>query len=143
MNKIILNLIALAHILLILFVVGVPIFSNDVILLITHLWIVPFILLHWCFNDNNCAVATIEKKLREKVYGKDHDIYHEDCVTCKLVEPVYDFNKTMEKHGLHDALCIITVLLWLLSVVRVNNKYKNGEIHNVIEETRRIVLQNR
>lgn len=138
MNKIILNLITLAHILLILFVAGVPIFSNDIILLVTHLWIVPFILAHWYLNDNTCAVAVIEKKLREKIYGKEHDIYHEDCITCKLVEPVYDFNKKMEKHNLNNVLCVITISLWLLSVIRVNNKYKNGEIHNLIKQIKKL-----
>lgn len=139
MNKSVLNIISFLHMLLIMFVVGVPIFSNDIFLLLIHLWIVPFILLHWYLNDNNCALSMIEKKLRERIYGKEHDIYEEDCITCKIVEPVYDFHKKMEQYNLRGALCIITILLWLITVVSINEKYKNGEISQLLKQLKIIM----
>ena len=140
MNKIILNIISFMHLMLILFVVGVPLLSNDITLLAIHVWVIPFILLHWSLNDNQCAVVTMEKKLRKEAYGENHDIYNEDCISCKLIEPVYDFHKKMEKHKIHNVLFIVTMILWLISANKINNKYENGEISCIIKEIKNILM---
>jgi hypothetical protein len=141
MDKLMLNIISFMHLLLILFVIGVPILSNDLMLIILHAWIIPFILLHWYLNDNKCMLVVIEKRIREKIYGKNHDIYDKDCISCKLIEPVYDFNKTMEKLKLGNILCIITLTMWLISVSKIQHKYSSGEISQTIEIIKKLSIK--
>ena len=116
--------ISIIHILLVLFVVIVP-FLNDNFLLLIHIMIVPFILLHWLMNDNNCSLTLIEKSLRKKLYGS----YDLTCFTCQLIEPVYDFNKNFDKMTI--VLYTLTIILIMISVYKMYNKYKKGEIQTV------------
>ncbi len=64
-NESILLLISVLHVMVILFVVCAP-FSNSNYLLIMHLIIIPFILLHWYINNNNCSLTAIEKFVKDK-----------------------------------------------------------------------------
>ena len=141
MNKLMLNIISFMHLLLIIFVIGVPILSNDLMLIILHVWIIPFILLHWYLNDNKCMLVVIEKKMREKIYGEKHDIYDEDCISCKLIEPVYDFNKTMEKLKLGNILCIITMTMWLISISKIQHKHSSGEISRTVDTIKKKLIK--
>lgn len=123
--KLFLLLILIIHICLILFVVIIP-FTNDNFLLFIHTLIVPFIVCHWLINDNNCSLTTIEKMVRKKIYGETDFT----CFTCKLIEPVYDFNKTFGKYGMDTFLYIITLLLIIIVIFKLCKKVKDKKIKN-------------
>lgn len=122
MQELLLYLITILHLLFILFVVVTPL-TNSTYFLFLHAIFVPFMIFHWILNDNTCALTVIEKKIREQLYGT---VQSEDCFTCRLIEPVYDFKKNYSSFS--TMIYIITISLWLVSVYKLYNKYKSGEI---------------
>lgn len=122
MWDILLNTITYLHLLFVGFIVAIP-FTNSNYFLLLHAILVPFIVFHWILNDNTCILTVIEKKIRKNYLNKADD---EECVTCKLIEPVYDFKKNYSKFS--AIIYTITILLWLISVSRLLYKYKTGQI---------------
>lgn len=82
-------------------------------------------ILHWLCNDNTCALTVIERKLRKQIYG---EVDEEDCITCRLIEPVYDFRKNYETFT--AIIYGITISLWALSAGKLFYGYKTGAINN-------------
>lgn len=78
------------------------------------------------WNDNTCVLTLIERKLRKEIYGQTND---DDCITCKLIEPVYDFRKNYKTFSI--IIYTITILLWLISVGKLVYAYKSGEIGGI------------
>ena len=83
----------------------------------------PFMMLHWLCNNNACFLTLMEKKIRRVIYGK---LNEGECITCKIFEPIYDFNKKNKKYS--KLLYLITTFLVSLSIYKIYNKYKIGEI---------------
>jgi len=123
MNELFLQLITFIHILFILFVIIVP-FTNSTYFLLLHAIIVPFIMLHWVMNDNTCVLTIIEKSLREQMYGVKPK--KDECFTCSLIEPIYDFKNNYE--SMSTAIYIITIVLWGISIYKLYAKWQCGEI---------------
>lgn len=109
----ILSLVRLIHFLFILFVVLVPFIGNNYFLLL-HFIIVPFIMFHWILNDNTCCLTVVEKLLAN---DKDYE-----CITCKIIEPIYDFKKNYNAHS--NIIYLVTTLLWLIATYRLYSNYK-------------------
>ena len=124
-DQIKLKVILICHILVICFVSIAP-FTNSNFILLMHLIIVPFIIVHWLTNNNVCALTIMEKKIREKMYGVE--VSKNDCFTCKIIEPVYDFKKNYKNQS--KAIYGITTVLILISLIKLFNKYKCGEIRS-------------
>ena len=123
-NEVLLKIITFLHILFILFVVITPFTSRNYFLLL-HSIVIPFLIFHWILNDNNCVITTVEKNIKEKMYGK---VDENDCLTCKLITPIYDFknnNKAFTK-----IIYSITILLFLISFGKLVYRYKTGYITN-------------
>lgn len=119
-NEILLQIITLIHILFILFVILVPFLGSNYFMML-HVIIIPFIILHWIVNDNTCFLTVVEKKLRKEVNGSEGD-----CITCKLIEPVYDFKKNFQTFSM--IIYSIAITLWLISVGRLYYRYHKGII---------------
>jgi hypothetical protein len=130
-NESILWLITVLHVLVIIFVVGAP-FSDSNYLLIMHLIIVPFILLHWVLNNNTCSLTVAEKFIRDATAGNNMD--KEDCFTYKFIAPIYDFNKNHNDYSTFTY--ILAIGLWLTTVYNLLRKYKNNEINSFADLSR-------
>ena len=128
LNKTILCLITVLHLIVIIFVVGAP-FSNSNYLLMMHTIIIPFIMFHWYLNNNTCSLTVAEKFIRQKTYGSD--VNDDDCFTFKFIAPIYDFNKNNEDFSTFT--WFLTTGLWGISVYNLINKYKYGEIQGLNE----------
>lgn len=122
MKDILLKIITLLHIFFVIFVTITP-FINSNYLLFIHFIFIPFLILHWVCNDNTCVLTIVERKLRKEIYNDTDD---EDCITCKLIEPVYDFRKNYEKFS--TLIYCLTIGLWLISFGKLYHKYNNGTI---------------
>jgi hypothetical protein len=109
------------------FVVVTP-FTNSNYFLFLHVIIIPFMMFHWVLNDNTCFLTLVEKYLRTQA---GQNIKNEDCFTCRLIEPIYDFEK--DNKTLSDIIYIITIFLWVLSFTKLYNKYTNGEISSIYD----------
>jgi len=71
-------------------------------------------------------------KQESKLEGSKQEIKKdEDCFTCKLIEPVYDFKKNYAKFTIF--IYIITISLWLISIGKLGYKYKSGQIKDYRE----------
>lgn len=123
MQEILLKIITLIHIIFVIFVIGTPLLNSNYLLFL-HALIVPFMVIHWICNDNTCVLTIIEKKLRRELEGGNYD--KDDCITCRLIEPVYDFRKNNENFS--KIIFTITLLLWSASLGRLIYKYNIGEI---------------
>lgn len=127
MKELLLKFITLLHLLFIIFIIVTP-FLNSNYLLLLHAIFVPFMVLHWICNDNTCILTVVERKLRKDIYGTfDKD----DCITCRLIEPVYDFRKNHQ--GFTTIIYVVTFILWSISVGRLYSKFQSGEIKNFRE----------
>jgi hypothetical protein len=122
-KEILLKIVTILHIIFVLFVIVIP-FTSSNYLLFAHAIFVPFLLFHWIINDNTCALTYIERKLRQEISGKDY--VDDECITCKLIEPIYDFRKNYETFTV--IIYTITIGLWLLSIGKLCYGYKTGTI---------------
>lgn len=125
LNYVLLKVITFLHFLLILFVVGVPFVDSNYLLLV-HSIFVPFMIVHWICNDNTCVLTLIERKLRKELYNQEPS--EDDCITCKLINPIYDFKKN--NNDFSNVIYTITFLLFFISFLRLIYKYKVGLISN-------------
>lgn len=128
MNIVILYLISILHLAFIFFVVGVPLFINTNCILLLHAIIVPFMMAHWFANDNMCALTMLEKHVRTQVYGDEEGSKIDDCFTCRLIEPVYDFDKNFDKF--QKILYITVVILWIITLCRMYSNYRIGKLNS-------------
>ena len=124
MKDILLKIITFIHVMLVIFMTVTP-FTNSNYFLLLHAIFVPFLILHWICNDNTCILTIIERKLRKEIYGK---VDEDECITCKLIEPVYDFRKNYKTFTI--LIYAITILLFLISSGKLYYKYSIGEIRN-------------
>lgn len=122
MKDILLKIITLLHVLFVIFVVVTP-FVNSNYFLFIHTIFIPFLILHWICNDNTCVLTIIERKLRKEIYGK---VDEDDCITCRLIEPVYDFRKNYGTFTI--IIYALTIMLWLISSGKLYYKYSSGSI---------------
>ena len=127
MNQLILYFITLCHFLTICFVVLVP-FLNNAYLLTLHAICVPFIILHWILNNNTCILTIIETKIKEQMYGK---VDENECFTCRLINPIYDVTQNYAEFS--DIIYIISITLWIITVVKLYCKFSNGEIKSLYD----------
>ena len=125
-NDSIILLINILHLMVILFIVGAP-FSNSNYLLLLHVIVVPFILLHWLLNNNTCCLTVAEKYIRCKTYGTE--IKENDCFTYKFIAPIYDFNKNYDSYS--NFIYITTFGLWSISTYNIFNKIYHKQIKNL------------
>ena len=116
-------MITLLHIIFVLFIITSP-FMNSNYFLLLHSLFVPFIIFHWYMNNDKCMLSIIEKNLRKKLYPDQNNI--EQCFTCRLIEPVYNF--TNKNISYANIIYIFTIILWLISSTRLSYKYKSGSI---------------
>ena len=128
MKKILLHIFTILHILFLSFVVITP-FTNINYILLLHSIFVPFMMIHWIANDNTCAITTAERLVKKRYYGNDYNDKN-DCLTCKLIHPVFDFRKNNEKYTF--IIYLITTGLWIISLYKLYDKYNSGEITNWI-----------
>lgn len=91
------GLIKIIHVLVMLFIFGVPFFGGDYLLSL-HFIIVPFIMLHWVTNQSVCALTEMEKLVRggcesgDTFFGQVMDpIYKSESFIGQVVKPFYKF----------------------------------------------------
>lgn len=125
MINILLKIITFMHVMFVLFIVFSPVTNSNYILML-HSIMVPFLMAHWICNDDTCVLTIIERNLRKKVYNDKYK--DDDCFTCKLIEPVYNFIDDYKTFS--SIIYFIVIILWLISTGKIYYKYRNGLITN-------------
>ncbi len=129
LNNIALFLINIIHLLVIIFILLAP-FSNSTFILLVHVIIVPFIMLHWLLNNDTCAVTEMEKFVRSQMEG-GRPVANGECFSYKIIGPVYNFISENADYSKYTWL--LTLGLWGISLYKVNDKYKSGSIHKLFK----------
>lgn len=124
MKDIIANVVYFIHLIIILAVVCVP-FLNSPYFLLLHSVFSPFLVFHWLTNNNTCVLTTIEKKLR----GIKEDDDPSDCITCKLIDPMFEF--VAHRKSSANTIYVILILLWLISTCRIALMFHSGKVKNI------------
>jgi len=125
-NDGLLILINIIHLIVIIFVLAAP-FSNSNYLIMIHIIVVPFIILHWLLNNNTCCLTVFERYIRKKTTCEN--VKDEDCFTYQLIAPIYDFSKNHEEFSLF--IYILTISVWALSVYNITYKITSGQITTI------------
>lgn len=122
MDNLCVLIIQLLHLIFILFILVTP-FTNIYPLLLLHIVVIPFMLLHWMTNNNICAFTILEHYIRKEIYSEE--IAENETFIGRLVMPVYDFNSNHKE--LETILYIVCIVLWLVSVVKVYLKLSESD----------------
>lgn len=117
----------MTHFLVVCFVLFVPFFGNNYLLLL-HSVIVPFIMLHWIVNDNTCVLSVIEHKIRQKM-NNGVPIDKNECFTAKLINPIYDFKENNKEYSI--LIYLLTIGLWATSLGKLYGRYRSGTIKSL------------
>lgn len=114
-NNFALTLINIIHLLVILFIVIIP-FTSYTSLILIHSVIVPFIMVHWFLNNDNCAITEAERHIRFRLNG-NIPVNYNDCFSYKLISPVYNFISYNPNYS--DLSWGIISTLWILSLYKL------------------------
>jgi hypothetical protein len=130
MNEICLYLIMFIHVICILFIIVVP-FTNNLLFLLLHSIIVPFMIFHWILNNNTCALTLMEQSIRCKLYGTYPN--SNECFIGNIIEPIYDV--TQNHKDLSSVIYISAISLWLISLSKLYCIYKENKKTYLSNET--------
>jgi hypothetical protein len=125
-NTLFLYIVNILHLLLILFVIFVP-FTNNLLLLLCHSLLIPFIMLHWLINNDTCAITEFEKLIRYKI-GKPYS--NTDCMSYKVIGPVYNFININANYSYYT--WIFTLSLWIISITKIYYLFNKYNIYSQI-----------
>ena len=128
MNTLLLYLVIFFHIMVVCFVVLAP-FSGNNCLILLHAISVPFIMAHWYLNDNTCVLSMMESRIRKHINKDDTDI--NNCFTCKLINPIYDFKANNENFS--TLIYLITTTLWIFGLRKLYVDYKTGKLKSIYD----------
>lgn len=123
MHELVIKTISFIHLLFTLFIILAPA-TNSNYLQLLHSVFVPFLVMHWVLNESTCALTIVERYTRKHIMKEEYN--DNDCITCRLVEPVYDFKNNHK--AFTKFIYITTLTLWVISVSRLYCKYQGGEI---------------
>jgi len=99
-------------------------FTNNNLAILLHSISVPFIMIHWYLNDNQCVLSTIEKHIRKNI--DINDTNQDDCFTCRIINPIYDFKEN--NADLTTFIYSVTTILWLSGLYKLYTGYQSGRI---------------
>jgi|SaaInlStandDraft_3_1057020.scaffolds.fasta_scaffold41836_1 hypothetical protein len=123
-----LQLINIIHVLFIFFVLIIPFTGNNSMLFI-HSITIPFMVFHWILNTNKCALSELEKKIRKSSSINSDEIKDEDCFTCRIINPIYDFKKN--NVDMDKLLYLITLFVWLWGLIKLFNNVRMSNANNL------------
>ena len=111
------NIISFLHLLVILFVINVPIMSDNPFILLYYCFIVFFIMVHWHYNNDTCILTVIESNLRNKK--------HNDTFMGKLIKPIYNVSSVEIQY--------ITLTLFALAFLKI--RFWEAKRYNYMYDT--------
>lgn len=121
-NIFVLRGLKLVHSLIVVFCLLTPFFGNNYFLFL-HAILIPLIVFHWLVNQSTCSLTITERIMRKQLFGSSDS---DDCISCKAIQPIYDFvmNNKSQKIPIYS----IIIGLWGITIARLIYKYQTGEI---------------
>jgi len=121
-NRSLLYLIMFIHFAVLSSVIGIPLFG-DYYFLLMHAIFIPFMVVHWILNDSTCALSIMEVEIRKKL-GLPFD--EQRCFIKRIIRPIYEFKQDHKEWT--KQIYVITFSLWAISLTKLYNGRKNGDI---------------
>lgn len=121
-NDVLASFICVIHIIIFILIIIVP-FTNSNYLLFCYITFVPFIELHWIFNNDICCLTEAEKYLR--------GVKDNECFTNKILSPIYKFPNNNQAVSVLS-YCVINILI-SIAVSKLVYKYETGEINSIMD----------
>ena len=120
LSKISITIIQILHVLVMLAVLIIPFIQESIIIDIYYIIFIPFLLLHWLINNDNCALTIIENKLRGKknIYDKNINTNF----TYRFFKPIYTLPILLNSRFIYFPV-IILYFIKLYKFIN-NKKYK-------------------
>lgn len=117
------NIICLFHYIVILFILTTPFIATCYpMFLILHITFSVCLMLHWAYNNDDCALTVLECFLR----GTDK----KESFTHKFISPVYNFNQND-----FSKLCYIIVFtLMCISIYNLYHCEKFQKFYNTLKK---------
>jgi len=119
------NIIQFIHIIVRIFLVATPFLGNDYYLSL-HLFIVPFVLLHWVMNQTVCVLTLLEKWLfpSENFFDKIFTpIYKNESFVGAILRPIYTVRDKDEEKRLVWAGMISLFIITFTRLYLTNFSY--------------------
>jgi hypothetical protein len=133
------KIIKLLHIIIIILIITIPIFSQQNFLLTCYVLLIPFIVFHWVMNNDTCSLTVAELYFKGN-YNNIIEIFEElnaktknvqDLFSYKFISPIYNFNNNYQNFSSFTYLLIF--VLWGICAFKLWKKYKNKEIVNILD----------
>ena len=119
------NIIRLIHVLLIIYILTCPFYCFGITCDIFYIVFVPFVFLHWIFNNDDCALTVIENYFRgQNIFSKNIN----SNFMYNLVSPVFNLPILMNRKFLY----IILFILYIIKICNLCNNIKNNRYDNTI-----------
>ena len=117
-NNVFASLVCIVHIIIFILILYIPIFSNSNYFIFFCAVFLPFLELHWIFNNDICCLTELEKKIR--------GINNNESFINKLLSPIYKFPNN--NNSLSDISYFVINILICICFIKLYDKYKNEEI---------------
>ncbi len=115
------------HFIFICFLAFTPFFGYNWLMFI-FLIVGPFIMAHWYYNNNTCALTIIEYRIREKLYGPTN---RNDCFMARLIDPIYEINQNHPHY--ESTFYLIVILLCIICAYKLITRYINGDLKDIYD----------
>lgn len=107
-NTFLAGIVALFHLVVIIFTIMVPFFNNIGLLVLHVSWVITLVV-HWVANSNTCGLTLLESKLR--------GIENQETFMHRLISPFYDIPE-----GILSKICYLVItILFCVSVYKLYN----------------------
>ena len=106
------NLIWLLHIAFVVFVVATPFVGNQELQTL-YVATIPFVCLHWLYNNDTCILTLFERTLRG--VDDNNSFFH------ALLSPVYKPDAFSDA-SLKKCVWLCTIVLWLIAMRSLKKK---------------------
>ena len=119
------SIINFIHVLLIIYILTCPFFCYGLNCDIFYLVFVPFVFLHWIFNNDDCALTVLENYFRgQDIFSKNKN----NNFMYNLVSPVFNLPILMNRKFIYITLFI----LYIIKICTFCNNIKNNRYHITI-----------
>ena len=120
------NIIALLHLLFIIFVVTTPFVTDNPFILLYYCLILVFVMIHWYLNNDTCVLTIIEAKLRGK---KDTETF-----MGRLIKPIYNISSKEIQYF------AIALLIFAFLKIRLWEKERCDTIYRILYVKYKIIF---
>lgn len=129
LSKISITIIQILHVFVMLAVLIIPFIQESIYIDILYIIFIPFLLLHWLTNNDNCVLTIIENKLR----GKNiHDRNINTNFAYRFFKPIYTLPILLNSRFVYFPV----IILYFIKLYKINNNKKYKEM--IKQELRRM-----